>query len=164
MLTGWCCGSPSVRGQSPCLPGPLPALGKLPPGADCRRCAQVVLELLDDQVRQGSRVYESGHTLVLAWCENHNDEETIQKLLSQVGLRLLPAGACMRPTGHPGAGVHREPLGRWEALQRSSPTQAAACKLAAAGWGQNERLTYELLALGRAQARGGCHVQAADAS
>ena len=47
---------------------------------------QVVLELLDDQVRQGSRVYESGHTLVLAWCSNHVDEETIQKLLSQVRL------------------------------------------------------------------------------
>jgi hypothetical protein len=50
---------------------------------------QVVLEVLDRNVRKGSVVYESGHLLVLAWAENRRDEETVWKILTQVFHSLL---------------------------------------------------------------------------
>ncbi len=45
---------------------------------------QVVLEVLDSNVRRGSVVYETGHLLVLAWADNRRDEETVWKILTQV--------------------------------------------------------------------------------
>eukprot|EP00884_Botryococcus_braunii_P018197 jgi/Botrbrau1/5060/Bobra.37_1s0025.1 len=47
---------------------------------------QVVLEVLDRNVRKGSFVYENGHLLVLAWAENRRDEETVWKILTQACL------------------------------------------------------------------------------
>ena len=52
---------------------------------------QVVLEVYESRVRTGGPVYEEGHTLVLGWCENQRDEETMWKLLSQVGPSLVQA-------------------------------------------------------------------------
>ena len=40
--------------------------------------------MYEARVRTGGAVYEEGHTLVLGWCENQRDEETMWKLLSQV--------------------------------------------------------------------------------
>ena len=49
---------------------------------------QVVLEVYEARVRTGGAVYEEGHTLVLGWCENQRDEETMWKLLSQVRVNI----------------------------------------------------------------------------
>ena len=53
----------------------------------CRVRAQV----LQANVQRGSRVYERGHLLVLAWAEAQRDQEVIWKILSQV--RLLRSRA-----------------------------------------------------------------------
>lgn len=45
---------------------------------------QVVLQVLDTNVRQGGRVFEDGHLLVLSLAENQRDQEVIFKILSQV--------------------------------------------------------------------------------
>lgn len=55
---------------------------------------QVVLEVLDRNVRKGSVVYEEGHLLVLAWAENRRDEETVWKILTQVGQPVFLHHAC----------------------------------------------------------------------
>ena len=54
---------------------------------------QVVLEVYEARVRTGGAVYEEGHTLVLGWCENQRDEETMWKLLSQVTSDLVAQAA-----------------------------------------------------------------------
>ena len=48
---------------------------------------QLVLQILDANVKQGSAVHEQGHVLVLGWVSNRKDEEVIWKILSQVGLQ-----------------------------------------------------------------------------
>lgn len=48
------------------------------------RRVQLVLEVLERNVRQGSNVYETGHILVLGWVDNRSDEEVMWKILSQV--------------------------------------------------------------------------------
>ncbi|KAG2488131.1 hypothetical protein HYH03_013277 [Edaphochlamys debaryana] len=45
---------------------------------------QLVFEVFEDNVRQGSRVYEQGHVLVLAWCKGQRDFEVLTKLLFQL--------------------------------------------------------------------------------
>ena len=45
---------------------------------------QVVLQVLDTNVRQGGPVYEDGHILVLSLADNQRDQEVIWKILSQV--------------------------------------------------------------------------------
>lgn len=45
---------------------------------------QVVLEVLDSNVRQGSRVYEEGHMVVLTWCDSARDLSMVKKVLSQI--------------------------------------------------------------------------------
>ena len=45
---------------------------------------QLVLEVLEDNVKRGSDVYEKGHILVLGWVDNRRDEEVMWKILSQV--------------------------------------------------------------------------------
>eukprot|EP00798_Chlamydomonas_sp_ICE-L_P003834 gene3834-13902_t len=45
---------------------------------------QVVLEVIDSNVKRGSTVYENGHTLVLGWCNSQRDVELIWKLLEQL--------------------------------------------------------------------------------
>eukprot|EP00891_Asterochloris_glomerata_P004631 jgi/Astpho2/4631/Aster-x0209 len=47
---------------------------------------QLVLQVLEDNVKRGSRVFETGHILVLGYGENQRDEEVIWKVLSQVCL------------------------------------------------------------------------------
>lgn len=42
--------------------------------------------MLQANVQRGSRVYERGHLLVLAWAEAQRDQEVIWKILSQVRL------------------------------------------------------------------------------
>lgn len=50
-----------------------------------RSCVlQLVLQILDTNVRQGSTVYEKDHLLVLGWLANRKDEEVVWKVLSQV--------------------------------------------------------------------------------
>ena len=44
---------------------------------------QVVLQVLDANVRQGGKVYETGHTLVLSLADSQRDQEVIWKILSQ---------------------------------------------------------------------------------
>ena len=52
---------------------------------------QLVLQILDANVKQGSAVHERGHVLVLGWVANRKDEEVIWKILSQVPAAMLQA-------------------------------------------------------------------------
>lgn len=45
---------------------------------------QVVLELLEANVKRGSSVYETGHILILAWGSSQKDLEQIMKILHQI--------------------------------------------------------------------------------
>ncbi|CAL8468748.1 g8288 [Coccomyxa elongata] len=45
---------------------------------------QVVLQVVDENVARGSRVFETGHILVLGFCDSQRDLEVVQKILSQV--------------------------------------------------------------------------------
>ncbi|KAK9845991.1 hypothetical protein WJX81_007900 [Elliptochloris bilobata] len=45
---------------------------------------QVVLQVLDDNVKRGSRVFESNHVLILGWCDSQRDLEVVQKVVSQL--------------------------------------------------------------------------------
>ena len=49
---------------------------------------QLVLQILDANVKEGSAVYEEGHVLVLGWVANRKDEEVIWKILSQARSHL----------------------------------------------------------------------------
>ena len=49
--------------------------------------------MLQANVQRGSRVYERGHLLVLAWAEAQRDQEVIWKVLSQVR-GLCAAAPC----------------------------------------------------------------------
>jgi hypothetical protein len=49
---------------------------------------QILLEVLDSNVRQGTQVFEEGHILVVAECKAGKDMETLWRVLSQVGLVL----------------------------------------------------------------------------
>ncbi len=40
-------------------------------------------ETIEQNVRQGSRVYEQGHVLVLGWCNSQRDLEVVWKILEQ---------------------------------------------------------------------------------
>ena len=42
------------------------------------------MQVLQANVQRGSRVYERGHLLVLAWADAQRDQEVIWKILSQV--------------------------------------------------------------------------------
>ena len=52
---------------------------------------QVVLEVLEDNVKRGSMVYETGHFLILSLADNQRDQEVIWKILSQVGSSFCAA-------------------------------------------------------------------------
>jgi hypothetical protein len=45
---------------------------------------QVVLEVLEANVKRGSPCYESGHTVVLTWCESPRDIAQLTRILSQL--------------------------------------------------------------------------------
>lgn len=45
---------------------------------------QVVLEVLERNVRQGSAVYEAGHVVVLSWCQSEQELSQLHKELSQL--------------------------------------------------------------------------------
>jgi hypothetical protein len=45
---------------------------------------QAVLEVVEANVRRGSRVFESRHVLVLGWCSSQRDLEVVWKTLEQV--------------------------------------------------------------------------------
>jgi len=54
--------------------------------------------VLQANVQRGSRVYERGHLLVLAWADAQRDQEVIWKILSQARGRGQPApSACPTP-------------------------------------------------------------------
>eukprot|EP00884_Botryococcus_braunii_P022121 jgi/Botrbrau1/8593/Bobra.0380s0014.1 len=44
---------------------------------------QVVLQVLEENVQRGSRVFETGHILVLGWCDTQRDLEMVQKIVQQ---------------------------------------------------------------------------------
>lgn len=48
-----------------------------------RPCTQVVLEVIEEQVARGSRIYESGHFVVLVWGNSQRDLEAVERILSQ---------------------------------------------------------------------------------
>ena len=48
-----------------------------------RLCKQVVLEVIEEQVARGSRIYESGHFVVLVWGNSQRDLEAVERILSQ---------------------------------------------------------------------------------
>lgn len=45
---------------------------------------QVVLEVLENNVKRGSMCYERGHTVVLAWCESSRDIAQLTRILTQL--------------------------------------------------------------------------------
>jgi len=53
---------------------------------------QIVLEVIDSNVKTGSSVYEAGHMLVLAWADNRKDLEVVWKILSQACLAYRAEG------------------------------------------------------------------------
>lgn len=53
---------------------------------------QVVLEVLEDNVKRGSPVYETGHVLILGWCKSQRDLETVRKILQQLCLAYSSEG------------------------------------------------------------------------
>lgn len=61
---------------------------------------QVVLQVLDTNVRQGGMVYEDGHILVLSLAENQRDQEVIFKILSQVSRRSSQRSKQLATHGH----------------------------------------------------------------
>ena len=70
-----------------CLLPPPPVVTLFP-------CPQVVLEVLERNVRQGSAVYESGHVVVLAWCTSEQGLSQLQRVLSQVRACVLMCLQC----------------------------------------------------------------------
>ena len=50
---------------------------------------QVVLQVLDTNVRQGGKVYETGHTLILSLADSQRDQEVIWKIISQASYVIL---------------------------------------------------------------------------
>jgi hypothetical protein len=44
---------------------------------------QLILEVLENNVRQGTRVFEHGHILVLAHCVAGKDTEALWRILNQ---------------------------------------------------------------------------------
>ena len=56
---------------------------------------QVVLQVLEANVKQGGGVYESGHILVLSLADNQRDQEVIWKILSQVTIISSSLYACL---------------------------------------------------------------------
>ena len=69
------------------------------------RVLQLVLQVLDENVKQGSNVYEKGHLLILGWLANRKDEEIVWKVLSQVGpcMCRLDAAQAGRSRAEPSA-------------------------------------------------------------
>lgn len=60
---------------------------------------QLVLAILDANVKEGSAVHEKGHVLVLGWVVNRKDEEVIWKILSQASLTVfLPEAPLLGST------------------------------------------------------------------
>lgn len=53
---------------------------------------QVVLEMLDANVKRGSVVYEKDHLLILSWCKSQRDVEMVRKVLEQYCLAHKPTG------------------------------------------------------------------------
>lgn len=45
---------------------------------------QVVMEVIQENVQQGSPVYESGHIVLLAWCDHGQGLEQVARVLSQI--------------------------------------------------------------------------------
>jgi hypothetical protein len=69
-----------------------------------RPCEQVVLEVIEEQVARGSRIYESGHFVVLVWGNSQRDLEAVERILSQAR-RFHPLEFLHDP--HPGFPVPR---------------------------------------------------------
>ena len=67
------------------------------------------MQVLQANVQRGSRVYERGHLLVLAWAEAQCDQEVIWKVLSQVRLLCSRALCCPRPVVRNAAHCSRMP-------------------------------------------------------
>ena len=61
------------------------------------RVRQVVLEVIEEQVARGSRIYESGHFVVLVWGNSQRDLEAVERILSQAR-RFRPLRMPSQPT------------------------------------------------------------------
>ena len=57
---------------------------KLPCPCTHSPACQVVLEVLERNVKRGSLCYERGHTAVLAWCESSRDVAQLTRILTQL--------------------------------------------------------------------------------
>jgi hypothetical protein len=63
--------------------------------------------VIEEQVARGSRIYESGHFVVLVWGNSQRDLEAVERILSQARAMLPPlvhpftthiwASQCRRP-------------------------------------------------------------------
>ncbi|KAI3425193.1 hypothetical protein D9Q98_008962 [Chlorella vulgaris] len=53
---------------------------------------QVVLEVLEVNVKVGSCVYEQGHTVLLCWCESAGETEQVTRMLKQLCLAYRASG------------------------------------------------------------------------
>ncbi len=52
----------------------------------------MVLEVIEEQVARGSRIYESGHFVVLVWGNSQRDLEAVERILSQVSNQQADEG------------------------------------------------------------------------
>lgn len=78
---------------------------------------QVVLEVLEGNVRRGSKVYEEGHYLVLAWGESARDIGQVNRVL----LELCAANAASGGAVIVVVAAHREKLELEELFRESVP-------------------------------------------
>lgn len=72
---------------------------------------QVVLEVLEVNVKVGSCVYEQGHTVLLCWCESAGETEQVR-----LGSRCAGKGGSTRGGMHYRAvpsNLHSLSLNRW---------------------------------------------------
>ncbi|KAK9811837.1 hypothetical protein WJX72_011041 [[Myrmecia] bisecta] len=53
---------------------------------------QVVLDVVEENVKQGGRVFETGHIVVLSWGQSQHDIEVVWKILSQICLAYRNEG------------------------------------------------------------------------
>ena len=81
---------------------------------------QVVLQVLDTNVRQGGPVYEEGHILVLSLADNQRDQEVIWKILSQVCRQIATSTFSAHRT------VHASSAAVWASAQLSEPATCSS--------------------------------------
>ena len=92
-------------------------------------------QVLQANVQRGSRVYERGHLLVLAWADAQRDQEVIWKILSQVrgccrwmgGRRFSQPLRVLQTASRVTLAVSRPDLSKLAASNQRRPSHCSFC-------------------------------------